>query len=180
VYGPNLALAVCERAEEEGLSVYFYGSTPEILSQLKRNLLRRFPRLVFAGMDSSKFRRLTPQEKKQVIINIRQSGASIVFVGLGCPRQEVWAYEFRDLLSVPILAVGAAFPFLAGTLPQAPKWMQDHGLEWLFRLWTEPLRLWSRYLLLNPTYLFLLLLQALGILRFRNGGRPPSQELLFG
>ena len=180
VYGPNLTLAVCERAEKEGLSVYFYGSTTEILSQLKRSLLRRFPRLVFAGMDSSKFRRLTPQEKGQVINNISQSGASIVFVGLGCPRQEVWAYAFRDLLSVPILAVGAAFPFLAGTLPQAPKWMQDSGLEWLFRLWTEPLRLWSRYLLLNPTYLFLLLLQALRILRFRNGGRPPSQELLFG
>jgi N-acetylglucosaminyldiphosphoundecaprenol N-acetyl-beta-D-mannosaminyltransferase len=180
VYGPNLTLAVCMRAEKEGLPIFFYGSTSKILSQLKRNLLRRFPNLIIAGMDSSKFRILSCEEKTQVVDNICKSGASIVFVGLGCPRQEVWAYEFRDCLSVPVLAVGAAFPFLAGVIPQAPRWMQDRGLEWLFRLSTEPRRLWSRYLLLNPIYLFLLMLQVLRICRFRGGGRPPTQDMLFG
>ena len=180
VYGPDLTLAVCERAERESLPVYFYGSTPEVLSRLKGRLSHRFPQLVFAGMESSKFRRLMAEEKEKIRTRICESGASIVFVGLGCPRQEVWAYEFRDPLAVPILAVGAAFPLLGGTLRQAPQWMRDRGLEWLFRLWREPLRLWSRYVLLNPMYLFLLLLQALGIFRFRNGGKPPTRELLFG
>lgn len=180
VYGPNLSLAVCERAEREGLSVYFYGSTPEILSRLRVSLLQRFPRLVVAGVCPSRFRRLTPEEKKDVVADILHSGASIVFVGLGCPRQEVWAFEFRDSLSVPILAVGAAFPFLASALPQAPQWMQDYGLEWLFRLWTEPRRLWKRYLFLNPAYLFLLTLQALKLIRFRDPGVAPHREMLFG
>jgi N-acetylglucosaminyldiphosphoundecaprenol N-acetyl-beta-D-mannosaminyltransferase len=180
VYGPTLTLAVCEKAEREGLPVYFYGATPEILLRLKENLLRAFPRLIFAGTSSSKFRRLTLGEKKQVVTNIRKSGASMVFVGLGCPRQEVWAYEFRDTLSCPVIAVGAALPFLAGTVPQAPEWMQARGLEWLFRLRTEPGRLWKRYLLLNPIFLALLLLQVSGILRFRSGGKVPTQELLYG
>jgi len=180
VYGPNLMLAVCERAASEGLPVYFYGCTPEILAQLKENLQRRFPGLRFAGMESSRFRKLTLEEKQWIVNRIRASGAALVFVGLGCPRQEVWAYEFRDLLSVPILAVGAAFPFHAGTLRQAPRWMQDRGLEWVFRLSSEPLRLWKRYLFLNPLYLFLLSLQALGIVRFRSDGKPPANELLFG
>jgi exopolysaccharide biosynthesis WecB/TagA/CpsF family protein len=180
VYGPNLTLAVCMRAEKEGLAVFFYGSTSKILSQLKRNLLRRFPHLIIAGMDSSKFRILSREEKTQVVDNICKSGASIVFVGLGCPRQEVWTYEFRDSLSIPLLAVGAAFPFLAGIIPQAPRWMQDRGLEWFFRLSMEPRRLWSRYLLLNPIYLFLLMLQAFRICRFRGGGRPPTHEMRFG
>lgn len=180
VYGPNLMLAACERACTEGLPVYLYGSTPEILARLRENLQRRFPGLLFAGVERSLFRKLTPEEKRQVVDRIRGSGASLVFVGLGCPRQEVWAYEFRELLSVPVLAVGAAFPFHAGTLPQAPRWMQQRGLEWVFRLSSEPLRLWRRYVFLNPLYLLLLSLQALGILRFRSEGKPPEHELLIG
>ena len=111
---------------------------------------------------------------------IRSSGAAITFVGLGCPRQEVFVYEFSDLLEMPVLAVGAAFPFIAGLTPQAPKRMQDAGLEWLFRLWSEPARLWRRYLLLNPTFLFLLLLQRLGVSAFATEGQQPTKELLFG
>jgi exopolysaccharide biosynthesis WecB/TagA/CpsF family protein len=132
VYGPNLTLEVCKKAEQEGLSVFFLGGTQEILCRLKQNLLARFPRLVVAGTVSSKFRPLTIAEKDSVLREIRQSGASIVFVGLGCPRQEIWVYEFRESLDCPILAVGAAFPFLAGTIEQAPLWMQQRGLEWLF------------------------------------------------
>jgi exopolysaccharide biosynthesis WecB/TagA/CpsF family protein len=100
-------------------------------------------------------------------------------VGLGCPRQEVWAYEFRDRLKMPVVAVGAAFPFLAGTLRQAPQWMQDRGLEWLFRLSSEPRRLWRRYLLLSPAYLFLVACQLAGF-RFRSAGKPPDGEILYG
>lgn len=180
VYGPNLTLEVCKRAEQEGLSVFFFGGTQEILSQLRKKLSIRFPRLVVAGMMSSKFRRLTIPEKNQIVSEIRNSGASIVFVGLGCPRQEIWVYEFRESLSCPLLAVGAAFPFLAGTLQQAPLWMQQRGLEWLFRLSREPLRLWSRYLLLTPQFLALLLLQRLGLSQFADYGRQPSEHVLPG
>jgi len=180
VYGPNLTLAVCRRAEEEQLPVYFYGATPEILALLTKNLLRMFPRLILAGTRSSKFRKLTSEEKEEIVADIRGTGTSIVFVGLGCPRQEVWAYEFRDALCCPVIAVGAALPFIAGTIAQAPTWMQDRGLEWLFRLRTEPRRLWRRYLLLNPAFLALLLLQAIGVIRFSNAGKMPAQELLYG
>src|SRR5579871_5213712 len=130
VYGPNLTLAVLARAEQEGLPVYFYGSTKDVLELLCTNIHQKFPRLKIAGSCPSAFGKITPEDAERVRDQIVQSGASIVFVGLGCPRQEVWAYEFRSRLNLPILAVGAAFPFLAGTLRQAPLWMQDRGLEW--------------------------------------------------
>jgi N-acetylglucosaminyldiphosphoundecaprenol N-acetyl-beta-D-mannosaminyltransferase len=180
VYGPNLSLEVCKRAEQEGLAVYFFGGTPEILQGLQQNLLDRFPRLRVAGAMSSKFRCLAPSERDYVVDEIRNSGASIVFVGLGCPRQEIWVYELREFIPCPLLAVGAAFPFLAGTLKQAPRWMQDRGLEWLFRLSTEPLRLWKRYLFLNPQFLALLMLQRLGMANFADRGRLPSERVLPG
>jgi exopolysaccharide biosynthesis WecB/TagA/CpsF family protein len=180
VYGPNLMLALCARAAQEGLGVYLYGSSPDVVLRLREFLASRFPALQIVGAEPSKFRRLAVEEKTDLATRIRQSGAAIVFVGLGCPRQEIWAYQFRDLLPMPILAVGAAFPFLAGRVPQAPKWMQDRGLEWLFRLWAEPRRLWRRYVLLNPAYLFLVALQALGLVRFSSEGKRPSAELLYG
>lgn len=179
VYGPNLTLAVISRAEQEKLPVYFYGSTRDVLALLCANLQERFPNLRIAGASPSTFSRITPEAANLIGDQIRQSGAQIVFVGLGCPRQEVWAYEFRDRLKLPILAVGAAFPFLAGTLRQAPKWMQDRGLEWLFRLCTEPRRLWRRYLMLSPAYLFLVACQSLGF-SFRANGAPPAKEILYG
>lgn len=180
VYGPNLSLRVCARAAQEGVAVYFYGSTPEVLGQLRTSLLKRFPKLVIAGMEASKFRRLTPEEKTELGIRIRASGAALVFVGLGCPRQEVFAFECRDALHMPILAVGAAFPFLAGLMPQAPAWMQNAGLEWLFRLASEPRRLWRRYMFLNPAYLFLVALQAMHLSQFSTQGESPTVELLYG
>lgn len=180
VYGPNLTLRLCARTAQEGIATYFYGSTLEVLSALKNNLEFRFPGFRIAGMEPSKFRRLSSEERNDLVARVRNSGASIVFVGLGCPRQEVWAYEFSELLSMPILAVGAAFPFLAGKLPQAPKWMQDRGLEWLFRLCAEPRRLWRRYVFLNPAYVLLVALQATGLSRFAADGTSPSAELLYG
>lgn len=160
VYGPTLAHRTLRTAAREGLPVYFYGSTAATLNRLQANLTTEFPALRIAGAEPSKFRRISADEKAAVAERIRASGARIVLAGLGCPRQEVWAYEYRELLSVPILAVGAAFDFHAGTLPQAPAWMQDRGLEWLFRLAQEPRRLWKRYVLLNPAYVLGVALEA--------------------
>lgn len=179
VYGPDLTLAVLARAAQEHIPVYFYGSTPDVLAQLRANLKIRFPELIVAGTQPSTFGRTLPEIADQIAASIRQSGARVVFVGLGCPRQEVWAYEFRDRLKMPIVAVGAAFPFLAGTLRQAPTWMQDRGLEWFFRLCSEPRRLWRRYLLMSPAYLFLVACQLLGF-HFHSKGEPPNGEFLYG
>jgi N-acetylglucosaminyldiphosphoundecaprenol N-acetyl-beta-D-mannosaminyltransferase len=180
VYGPKLTSKICERAARDGVPVYFYGSTPEVLEALRKNLKLKYPQLLIAGMEPSKFRRLTSQEKPELAARIRNSGAAITFVGLGCPRQEVFAFEFRDVLQMPILAVGAAFPILAGKMAQAPPWMQNAGLEWAFRLASEPRRLWPRYIYLNPAYLFLLSLQVLGLSRFTTDGKCPTAELLYG
>jgi N-acetylglucosaminyldiphosphoundecaprenol N-acetyl-beta-D-mannosaminyltransferase len=180
VNGPKLMVRVCARAAQEGFSVFFYGSTPETLDGLRSSILDKFPNLTIAGMAPSKFRRLNAEEKIEVAARIRNSGASIVFVGLGCPRQETFTYEFRDLLPMPVLAVGAAFPMVAGTLPQAPMWMQNLGLEWVYRLFREPRRLWRRYLLLNPAYVFLVALQALRLSRFSPEGQSPRMECMFG
>ena len=180
VYGPNLMLALCSRAQEEGLGIFLYGSTSDVIAELRKNLTGRFPALRVVGTEPSKFRRLSAEEEALLANRVRSSGAAMVFVGLGCPRQEIWAYEFRGALSMPIVAVGAAFPFLAGRIPQAPRWMQDQGLEWLFRLWAEPCRLWRRYVFLNPAYVLLVALQALDVVRFGTDGKPPSSELRFG
>lgn len=154
VYGPNLMLAVLRAAAERGLSVYLYGSQPSTLLALRARLQATIPGLEIAGAQPSFFRRLTPEEQAEVRRSIRESGASIVFVGLGCPRQEVWAFENARALGLPVLAVGAAYDFHAGTVPQAPSYLQKRGLEWLFRLIQEPRRLWRRYLILNPRYLW--------------------------
>jgi len=180
VYGPTLTLKVCEGAAARGLPIFLYGGTPDILAALSKSLEHRFPGILIAGAEPSKFRRLQPSEKLELADRIHATGAAITLVGLGCPRQEAFAYEFRELLSMPILAVGAAFPFIAGLLPQAPPWMQRNGLEWLFRLREEPRRLWRRYVYLNPAYMFLVAMQSLRIKRFPTTGVVPTQEQLFG
>lgn len=181
VYGPTLTLKLCAQAAQEGLPIYLYGSTPQTLTALTANLKQRFPDLQIAGAEPSRFRQTTAEEKSEIAAKIRESGAAITFVGLGCPRQEVWAYEYRDTLAMPIIAVGAAFDFHAGNVPQAPKWMQDAGLEWFFRLVQEPRRLWKRYVLLNPQYVLLFLLQLVGLRRFNTHiTTPPQQEIRYG
>jgi len=154
VYGPELTWRVCAASEAAGLPVLFFGSKPETLSALAENLRRAFPDLRIAGLMPSRFRTLTDAENEDVLEQIRATGAGVVFVGLGCPRQEVWAYENASALSCPVLAVGAAFDFHAGLLKQAPPWMQDRGLEWLYRLSREPRRLWRRYAYLNPLFCY--------------------------
>jgi len=181
VYGPNLMLRTCEAAAEEGLPIYLFGSTPEMLTALESALKSKFPKLVIAGARASRFRTMTPEERDELVRDIRTSGAKITFVGLGCPRQEVWGYEFRERLSMPLLAVGAAFAFHAGQLEQAPQYLQDRGLEWLFRLTREPKRLWRRYVILNPLYLSMLAGQVLGIYRPKSSpDDAPNQEVLYG
>ena len=167
VYGPNLMLRVCERAQAIGLSIGLYGSKPEVLEDLSRNLLNVFPRLRLAAVMPSRFARVSADEQEALARQIEVSGTDILFVGLGCPRQETWLYENKGRLSMPMIAVGAAFDFHAKRLAQAPRWMQDSGLEWLFRLRSEPRRLWRRYVVLNPLFVSMLAMQALG-LRFSN------------
>lgn len=181
VCGPNAMLQICERAAEEGLPIYLYGSQASVLEALSRNLCQRFPKLIIAGTQPSKFRQVSPQEKQEIAQQIRNSGAAITFVGLGCPRQEVWAYEYRDELSMPLIAVGAAYDFHAGNLAKSPEFLSKIGLEWLFRMIKEPKRLWQRYVFLNPLYIWLFLLQALKIKQFDPAdATPPVEEVLYG
>lgn len=181
VSGPVTMLKICERAAEEGLPIYLYGSKDSVLEALSQNLCQRFPKLIIAGVQPSKFRQVSPQEKQEIAQQIRNSGAAITFVGLGCPRQEVWAYEYRDDLSMPLIAVGAAYDFHAGNLAKAPEFLSRIGLEWLFRLVMEPQRLWQRYVLLNPLYIWLFLLQALKIKQFDpKDAKAPDEEMLYG
>lgn len=180
VYGPKLTEKICERAARESTPIYLYGSTSTVLASMIDSLTVKFPGINIVGNEPSAFRTLEPHEKSALQQRIRRTGAAIVLVGLGCPRQEVFAYEFREAVSAPVLAVGAAFPFLAGILPQAPPWMQRRGLEWLYRLMIEPRRLWRRYLFLNPAYLVLVALQWLGLRRFSPDGRVPAKEVLVG
>jgi exopolysaccharide biosynthesis WecB/TagA/CpsF family protein len=176
VYGPALMLRICERAAVDGTPIYLYGSTQAVVTSLVDSLSRRFPGIKIAGSEPSLFRKLNPDEKTSLWQRIRLSGASIVFIGLGCPLQEVFACELAGSLSAPVLAVGAAFPLLAGMLPQAPPWMQRAGLEWLFRLFIEPRRLWRRYLILSPAYLVLVAVQRLGLRQFTPQGSPPAEN----
>lgn len=162
VRGTNLTLQILRACEEQKISVYFYGSTLQTVIQLVDNLHQTFPTLHIAGYEPSRFRRLSQAEKHDAIARITQSGASLVFVGLGCPRQEVWVYEYVKHLRMPLVAVGAVFDFRA-KMQEAPYWMQENGLEWVYRLWREPKRLWKRYIFLNPLFLAFLLLERFSI-----------------
>jgi exopolysaccharide biosynthesis WecB/TagA/CpsF family protein len=159
VSGPRLMPKVVEAAAREGVSIYFYGSTPTVLEHLCANLVEKNPGLIIAGAVPSRFRKLTEEEQKEVADTIRASGAGILFVGLGCPRQEVFAYEMGRYLQMPILAVGAAFDFHAGFLTDTPEIIQRMGLQWLHRFIQEPRRLWHRYTITNMQFVVLLCAQ---------------------
>jgi len=166
VYGPDLMLALCERSAAKGYRHFFYGGAEGVPEQLASVLQKRFPGLQVAGTFSPPFRPLTPEEDDQIIQMINEAAPDIVWVGLSTPKQERWMAEHVGRLTAPVLiGVGAAFDFLTGRKPQAPRWMQRAGLEWLFRLLTEPRRLWRRYLINNPLFVALVVLQALGVRR---------------
>jgi N-acetylglucosaminyldiphosphoundecaprenol N-acetyl-beta-D-mannosaminyltransferase len=155
VYGPDLMVRFCARAARSGTPIFLYGGrTQGALEQLERRLRERFPGLQIAGGHSPPFRELTPEEEERAIEQINSSGAAVVWVGTGQPKQEKWMLRMRPLLSAPLLVgVGAAFDFHAGLVPQAPRWMQRSGLEWAYRLAREPRRLWRRYARYNPRFL---------------------------
>ncbi len=164
VYGPDLMLALCERSAATGYRHFFYGGAAGVPQQLADVLQKRFPGLRVVGTYSPPFRPLSPEEDEQVVRMINAADPDIVWVGLGSPKQEYWMAEHRARLAAPVLiGVGAAFDFLTGRKPQAPCWMQRAGLEWLFRLLTEPRRLWRRYLINNPLFVALVVLEAVGL-----------------
>jgi N-acetylglucosaminyldiphosphoundecaprenol N-acetyl-beta-D-mannosaminyltransferase len=176
VRGTTVTLRILERAAAENLPVYFYGSREDVLQRMAATLSWRLPQLAVAGIEPSKFRPITSDEKSQLARRIADSGARVAFVGLGCPRQEIFVYELRELVAMPLVAVGAAFDYLAGSLRQPPERLRRKGFEWLWRLLLEPRRLWRRYLLLNPAYLALLTLQALRIWRPDPSGVTPASD----
>ena len=175
VYGPTLMLKVCEQAAAAELPVFLFGSTKVVLDQLSRNLKARIPNLNIAGMQADRFRDASPEEDEQDIRRIYESGARIVMVGRGCPRQEKWVAAHLGKIHVAMIAVGAAFDFHAGTLLQAPKILQDYGLEWAFRLVNEPKRLWRRYLILNPLFVLAFSRQLMKSKAGQTVPRPPLE-----
>ena len=152
ISGPDLMWALCERCEREKVSVYFYGSTEATLILLNQQLHRAFPDLQIS-MESPPFRTLSAAEDAAAVDRINASGAGLVFVGLGCPKQERWMASHRGRIDAVMIGVGAAFDFHAGTVKRAPQWMRDSGLEWLHRLGSEPGRLWKRYLVTNTLFI---------------------------
>lgn len=155
VYGPTLMLHVLDAATRSGVPVGFYGGAPETLDLLIKRMQARYVGLNVAFSCSPPFRDLSSEEDADIVQKVRQSGARILFVGLGCPRQEMWMARHSGTIDAVMLGVGAAFDFLAGIKPQSPAWIQSLGLEWLFRLSTEPRRLWKRYLYYNPRFVLL-------------------------
>lgn len=171
VYGPTLTLHVCEAAAARGLPVYLYGSRAQTLERLRARLTERYPALQIAGTRAGRFRPLSEQEQRDDAAAILESGARIVLVGMGCPRQDFWMWHMRERIALPMLAVGAAFDLHAGLVAQAPPLLQGAGLEWAYRLSREPGRLWRRYLTQTPRYLPLMAAQ---VLQLRSFARDPD------
>jgi N-acetylglucosaminyldiphosphoundecaprenol N-acetyl-beta-D-mannosaminyltransferase len=162
VYGPDLLLACCQRSITTGYRHFFYGGQPGVPELLARRLTRRFPWLAVAGTCAPPFRPLAPEEDDEIVKRINDAGADIVWVGLSTPKQEYWMAQHVGRLDAAVLiGIGAAFDFHAGLKVQAPHWMQRSGLEWAFRLATEPRRLWRRYLTNNPAFMALALRELL-------------------
>jgi N-acetylglucosaminyldiphosphoundecaprenol N-acetyl-beta-D-mannosaminyltransferase len=162
VYGPFLMRSVCAAAALEDIPVFLFGTTPALLDRLSSRLRSSVPGLRIAGTRASRFRRATELEAREDASAIAESGARIVFCGLGCPRQEAWVHAMLPLVRLPLVGVGAAFALSAGERKMAPSWMQDNGLEWLFRLGQEPGRLAGRYLVQGPGFFSGIGLQKLG------------------
>jgi N-acetylglucosaminyldiphosphoundecaprenol N-acetyl-beta-D-mannosaminyltransferase len=176
VYGPDLLLACCSRSLASGFRHFFYGGGPGVPERLIERLNARFPGLCVAGGFSPPFRALTSEEDLALVRRINEAQPDIVWVGLSTPKQERWMWEHRGRLEAPVfIGVGAAFDFHAGLKRQAPRWMQRNGLEWVFRLLTEPRRLWRRYLRNNPVFVWNVLLQGLGLRHYEVQDGPGRQ-----
>jgi len=152
VRGTEMMWRLCQRAAADGVSIYLYGGSPGTLQTLRARLEESMPGLQIVGAESPPFRELTADEDEAVVERINHSGAGLVFIGLGCPKQDHFAAEHQDRIKAVQVCVGAAFDFHAGQKRIAPVWMQRHGLEWFFRLCQEPRRLWRRYLVTNTLF----------------------------
>jgi N-acetylglucosaminyldiphosphoundecaprenol N-acetyl-beta-D-mannosaminyltransferase len=155
VAGMYILREVCERASVSGLPVYFLGTDELTLGKMRQRLHKEYPNLTIAGMEPLPFRPLTPEEDAQVVKDINASQAGIVFVALGCPKQEIWMYQHRSKIKAAMVGIGGVFPIYAGIKKHAPAWVQDSGLEWLYRLTQEPGRLWQRYFRTIPPFVYL-------------------------
>lgn len=154
INGPDLMWRYCAQAAQREETIYLYGGMPETLEMLQRTLVEQFPGLKIAGAYSPPYRQLTAEEDSSVVETINASGASTVWVSLGCPKQEKWMADHRGRINAVMIGVGAAFDYHAGTIQRAPLWMQQNGLEWLHRLCSEPRRLWKRYLVTNTQFVY--------------------------
>jgi len=169
VYGPDLAIQLIEAAAQNSVPIGFYGSTPNVLESLVNKFRKEYHSINIAYSFSPPFRPISSEEDAQIIHEIHASGARVLLVGLGCPKQEEWMAQHKDKIKAVMIGVGAAFDFHAGMKSQAPAWMQKRGLEWLYRLIHEPRRLWKRYLYHNPRFIVLVLSQI-----FLKGERPAT------
>jgi N-acetylglucosaminyldiphosphoundecaprenol N-acetyl-beta-D-mannosaminyltransferase len=173
VYGPDLMLEFCEKTAGRRYRHFFCGGEPGVPELLAESLKRRFPTMEVCGTFSPPFRSLGPEEDQEIVTTISRAAPDVLWVGLGTPKQERWMYEHRDKLRVPVLvSVGAAFDLLSRRRIQAPGWMREHGLEWLFRLLQEPRRLWRRYLIDGARFVAYLGLDSLRLKSFDAGGEP--------
>ncbi|RDB04734.1 WecB/TagA/CpsF family glycosyltransferase [Runella aurantiaca] len=161
VAGMDLMPILLDEASKSGVIVYFYGSTDDVLQKIREKCVLVYPSLKIGGMYSPPFRKLTADEDQKIINDINASGAGIVFVALGCPKQEKWMSAMKGRISSVMIGVGGAFPVFAGAQKRAPKWMQDASLEWLYRLIQEPRRLFKRYFVTNSLFIFMVLREKL-------------------
>jgi N-acetylglucosaminyldiphosphoundecaprenol N-acetyl-beta-D-mannosaminyltransferase len=161
--GPDLMWRYCDLAASRGEKIFLYGADDATRAALENRLREAFPKLRIVGSHSPPFRRLTTEEDQQIVERINASGAQVVWVGLGCPKQERWMLAHRGRIEAVMIGVGAAFDYLAGARKRAPRWMQDIGLEWLHRLYCEPHRLWKRYLVTNVLFILGALRQLAGM-----------------
>ncbi len=167
VRGADLLIEFCELSNRKGYKNFFYGDTDEVLGLLTHALRKRFPALNIAGTYSPPFRAATAEEDTEIIDTINQTRPDVLWVGLGLPKQEQWIFQHRDKLNVPVLvAVGAAFKIVSGKVKDAPSWMREHGLEWMWRLVHEPLKVWHRAMIYGPQFAGHALLEITGLRKY--------------
>jgi N-acetylglucosaminyldiphosphoundecaprenol N-acetyl-beta-D-mannosaminyltransferase len=171
VFAWEVTTRLCEMADQERIPVGFYGSTPEVIQDVVENLKGRFATLNVAYAFSPPFRPLTSKEDEAIVDDIKRSGIRILFVGLGCPKQERWMSEHRGRIPATMLGVGWAFDVLAGRSKVAPGWIQKIGMQWLYRVVSNPKKLWRRYLKTNPRFALLILRQLWNV---KSAARPPQ------
>jgi exopolysaccharide biosynthesis WecB/TagA/CpsF family protein len=163
VAGPILTKHVLSKANNLGLKVFLYGSTPLTLSKMQETIVKNYPSIIICGVHADRFREATPEEDEKDIDIINKSEANLVLVGRGCPRQERWVANHVGKINAPMMAVGAAFDFFAGNIRHAPQLMQNWGLEWLYRLIQDPKKLWKRYMFTNIHFIYLFILCKSGL-----------------